>query len=107
MLQGRLPEFITRNYECHEWKHASAILSSDYPAEWQDIVDVLSAFRLKKSWVATGGGNKSKPSAFIDGFPGMFRSKFENRFRHSAARGSTAMRFPHPAGNRVNCAAIS
>ena len=52
MLQGRLPEFITQNYECHEWKHASAILSSDYPAEWQDIVDVLSAFRRKKSWVA-------------------------------------------------------
>ena len=89
MLQGRLPEFITQNYECHEWKHASAILSSDYPAEWQDIVDVLSAFRLKKSWVATGGGNKSKLSAFIDGFLGK-RGWIEKQFQYCHRGGQGA-----------------
>jgi hypothetical protein len=28
----------------------------------------LLTFRLRKSWIATGGGNKSKLSGFIDGF---------------------------------------
>jgi hypothetical protein len=80
MLTKRLPEFIQRNYECHEWKHASAILSQDFPSEWQDILDLLTTFRLRKSWIATGGGNKSKLSAFIDGFLAE-RGWVEKQFR--------------------------
>lgn len=68
MLMSRLPTFVKDNYECHEWKHASAILSQDFPSEWADLLDVLCAFRLKKSWISQGGGNKSKLSSFIDGF---------------------------------------
>jgi hypothetical protein len=63
-----LPSFILNHYEIHEWKHACAILSRDFPNEWTDIVDVLTAFRLKKSWLTVGGGRKSKVSAFIDNF---------------------------------------
>lgn len=68
MLHSRLPAFIRDSYECHEWKHASAILSQDFPSEWKDVVDLLMAFRLRKSWIMTGGGNKSKLSGFIDDF---------------------------------------
>lgn len=68
MLRDRLPAFVRDNYECHEWKHASAILSLDFPSEWQDLLDLLTTFRLQKAWIATGGGNKSKLSGFIDGF---------------------------------------
>ncbi len=68
MLPDRLPAFIRDHYECHEWKHASAILSQDFPAEWADLIDLLTTFRLRKSWIASGGGNKSKLSGFIDGF---------------------------------------
>lgn len=53
-------------YEVHEWRHASAILMKDFPAEWNDIVEVLTAFRLKKSAIAIGGGNKSDVSRAID-----------------------------------------
>ena len=42
MLNDRLPQFIRDNYECHEWKHASAILTQDFPSEWQDLLDILS-----------------------------------------------------------------
>jgi len=66
MLRDRLPQFIAEHYEVHEWKHASAIMSSDFPHEWTDILDVLTSFRLRKSWIAQGGGNKSKVSEFID-----------------------------------------
>ncbi|NBZ88135.1 BglII/BstYI family type II restriction endonuclease [Stagnihabitans tardus] len=70
MLQKRLPPFVAENYECHEWKHASAILSQDFPQEWADIMAVLTALRLKKSWIAVGGGNKSKLAGFFDAFLG-------------------------------------
>ena len=49
MLGDRLPEFVRQNYECHEWKHASAILTQDFPDEWRDVMDVLTAFRLRRS----------------------------------------------------------
>lgn len=68
MLQSRLPPFVRENYECHEWKHASAILSQDFPSEWQDLLDLLGAFRIRKSWITKGGGNKSQLASFIDGF---------------------------------------
>ena len=62
-----LPQFIRDNYEVHEWKHACAILSHDFPSEWQDICAVLSDFRLMRSWITVGGGRKSKVSEGIDG----------------------------------------
>lgn len=68
MLKERLTPFIRDHYECYEWKHASAILTQDFPAEWADLVDVLTALRIKRSWVTSGGGNKSQISTFIDGF---------------------------------------
>ena len=63
-----LPAFVGTNYEVHEWRHAGAILRHDFPDEWQDVVDVLQAFRLKKTWIVNPGGRKSKVSAFIDEF---------------------------------------
>ena len=67
MALNVLPKFIRTNYEVHEWRHASAILAKDFPNELHEIVDVLSRFRLQKSWIATGGGNKSPISHWIDG----------------------------------------
>lgn len=68
MLATRLPGFVQAHYECHEWKHASAILSQDFPREWRDVLDVLTSFRLKKSYIVEAGGRKSKVSAYIDNF---------------------------------------
>ncbi|MDY0384145.1 BglII/BstYI family type II restriction endonuclease [Trichlorobacter sp.] len=61
-----LPEYIRQNYEVHEWKHACAILKSDFTTEWHDIISVLTEFRLKKSWITVGGGRKSKVAESID-----------------------------------------
>lgn len=61
-----LPQFVRDNYEVHEWKHACAILKEDFPNEWDDILAVLSDFRLHKSWITNPGGRKSKVSEFID-----------------------------------------
>lgn len=62
-----IPRRLRSLYEVHEWRHASAILASDFPREWGDILAVLSGFRLKKSAIVVGGGGKSLVSQAIDG----------------------------------------
>lgn len=66
MTKDLLPSYLLESYEVHEWQHACAILKNDFPGEWKDIVDVLTAFRFHKSWITVGGGRKSKVSEAID-----------------------------------------
>jgi len=61
-----LPDFLRNHFEVHEWKHACAILKTDFPDEWADIIAVLTDFRLRKSWLEVGGGSKSKVASWID-----------------------------------------
>lgn len=63
-----LPRSIRENYEVHEWKHACAILKHDFKEEWRDLVSLLEEFELKKSWITTPGGRKSKVAEHIDSF---------------------------------------
>tara|TARA_R110002049_G_scaffold50370_3_gene143079 strand:- start:120589 stop:121191 length:603 start_codon:yes stop_codon:yes gene_type:complete len=65
------PEFsaeIDHKFEIHEWGHAIAILKTDFPREWKDLIDLLQQFRLCKSWITQPGGRKSRVSAHIDQF---------------------------------------
>jgi hypothetical protein len=66
MALNDFPKEMVENYEIHEWRHASAILRTDFRAEWDDILSVLRNFRLRKSHIAIGGGGKSKVSGSID-----------------------------------------
>lgn len=66
MAISKLPPFIREHYEVHEWRHALAVLRQDFPVEYSDICAVLEGFRLNKSWIAVGGGRKSKVSDWID-----------------------------------------
>jgi hypothetical protein len=62
-----IPEFIRECYEIKEWRHASAILQNDFSPEWNDIVEVLTEFRLFRSEVVAKGGRKSRISGRLDG----------------------------------------
>ncbi len=77
---NKLPQFIREHYECHEWKHAIAILQNDFPKEWEDIVSLLQTFRLKKHWIVTPGGRKTELANYIDIFMGK-RGWVEKGFR--------------------------
>jgi len=61
-----IPDFLRDHYEIREWRHASAVLARDFPEQWADIMAVLGEFRLKKSHIIVGGGNKSKVANTID-----------------------------------------
>ena len=67
-MNSQIPPFVQDHYEVHEWRHACAILREDFPDEWDDIIAVAQEFRLRKSWITTGGGAKSEVSRFIDTF---------------------------------------
>ena len=66
MAIGALPSFIRKNYEIHEWRHASAVLYTDFREEWSDIIAVLTEFRVRKSAISVKGGGKSLVSGWID-----------------------------------------
>jgi hypothetical protein len=63
-----LPERVRRCYEIHEYRHAYAVLATDFAAELADIGAALDAFQLAKSEIVVGGGGKSKITARFDGF---------------------------------------
>ncbi len=65
-LPKKIPYDISEKYEVHEWRHALAVLQTDYPQEWQDVVKVLRSFRLLKSEIVASGGRKTKIAERLD-----------------------------------------
>jgi len=62
-----VPELVQEKFEIFDWRNAAAILSVVDTAEWNEILSVLSAFRLPHSALAVGGGNRSQISRALDG----------------------------------------
>lgn len=93
MTIAGLPLFIVQNYEVHEWRHACAILRQDFPQEYEDICDVLSRFRLRKSHIAVQGGRKSRVAEWIDSEFGK-KGWRERRFRTSIQVDDTVTESP-------------
>lgn len=63
-----LPTDVLGRYECHEWRNGTAVLREAHPPEWSDLLAMLRGFRLCQSWIASGGGSKSKVSQWVDNF---------------------------------------
>ena len=66
MALDQLPKFIRDNYTHKEWRHAPSILATDFPTLYADICDVLTRFRLRKSWIVVGGGSKTQIASWLD-----------------------------------------
>jgi restriction endonuclease BglII len=61
-----VPPKLRRLYHVHEWRNAAGVLTTACPTEWKDIITVLSEFRLYRSEVKVGGGNRSPISRRLD-----------------------------------------
>jgi len=61
-----LPQNILDNYKVIEHRHACAILKKDFPDEWNDLIRVLTNFKLLKSHIARPGGSKSRIPGVIE-----------------------------------------
>lgn len=79
-----IPTDIAADYQVEEWRNATGVLETAHPQEWQDIQDVLRAFRFRRSEILKGGGRKSVIAERIDGFltnRGWAEKKFETKIR--------------------------
>jgi hypothetical protein len=63
-----IPQNLHGKYTFAERDHACAILATDFRSEFQDLLDCLAAFKLKKSDILTPGGGRSPIPIAIDGF---------------------------------------
>lgn len=62
-----VPDDLRQLYHVDEWRNAAGVLATACPAEWQEIIDVLRAFRLRRSEIVAAGGAKSPIARQIDG----------------------------------------
>lgn len=53
-------------YHVKEWRNATGVLTTACPGEWVEILEVLRAFRLRRSHVQAAGKNRSPISKGID-----------------------------------------
>ena len=77
-----VPEDLRRLYKVREWRNATGVLQTACPNEWADIVEILRAFKLKKSEVLLAGGGLSPISQQINGAfdsRGWKEKKFETK----------------------------
>ena len=63
-----IPALVLQKFEIVETHHSAAILLADFPAEWSDLMSMLSEFTLRRSHIMTPGGRKSSISGSIDDF---------------------------------------
>ncbi|MBI3456777.1 MAG: restriction endonuclease [Candidatus Rokubacteria bacterium] len=63
-----IPAALRERYEVPERHHACAVLRTDFPAEWRDILAALGQLRLPRSHIVAAGGAKSPISKGINGF---------------------------------------
>lgn len=78
------PPSIFNNYEIREWRHASAILATDFPVEFAEVMQVLDNFRLLRSEITAAGKNKSPIARRLDTAlygMGWVEKSFDTRYR--------------------------
>ena len=86
-----LPEDLQELYEIHDYKHAAAILSKEFPLEFAEICLALRTFRFSKNDILQEGGNESNiPKLFSD----------TNKFRHGVGFGEVSQSSSTPSGNK-------
>jgi len=62
-----LPRELSELYEIHDYKHAAAILSNEFPDLFVEISEALMSFRFNESDILEQGGNESRiPKLFSD-----------------------------------------
>lgn len=61
-----VPPDIRERFHVKEWRNATGVLATACPEEWADVQAVLRGFRLLRSEILVGGGNRSLISQRID-----------------------------------------
>jgi len=57
--QNYIPEDIAALYDVHDYKHAAAIISKEFPNEFKELCVALRSFRFTIKDLISAGGNES------------------------------------------------
>ncbi len=60
--KDHIPEDISKLYKIHDYKHAAAILSKEFPEGFEDICKALRTFRFTTEHITIPGGSKRPPA---------------------------------------------
>lgn len=64
-IELHVPADLRDLYEVHEYRHAAALLFSEFPALYGELCDALREFRFSEVQIVAGGGNESQiPKTF-------------------------------------------
>lgn len=83
MALDLIPADLRARFSFTERDHATAILKTDFPTEFDDLCIVLRGFKLKKTEILTPGGGRSPISANIDrafGIRGWKEKMFDTKY---------------------------
>ncbi len=65
--EDHVPADVREFYDVYDYKHAAAILSTEFPSEFGEICAALKKFRFTQEDITTPGGNESRiPKKFSD-----------------------------------------
>ena len=59
-------ETLIAGWRCYDWRNARALLEHKFFAEWKDLLEVLSVFRLTHTQLSAKGGNKTEIAGSLD-----------------------------------------
>ena len=79
-----IPDDLRQLYHVDEWRNAAGVLTTACPEEWQEIVEVLRTFKLRRSEIVAAGGAKSPIARQIDG--GFYARGWEEKQFSTAIR---------------------
>lgn len=68
MAIDAIPTDLRTRFRFKEWNHAAGVLMADFPNEWNDLVDCLREFTLRRSWIIVGGGGRSAIPIALDSY---------------------------------------
>jgi len=94
-----VPADLRELYHVKEWRNATGVLETACPDEWRDVQEVLREFRLLRSEVLVGGGNRSLVSRRID--EALYRRGWKEKAFATTIEVDT-QRFPSPT-HAVDC----
>ena len=64
-IELHVPSDLRSLYEVYEYRHAAALLYTEFPAHYAEICDALREFRFSRAQLTESGGNESEiPKTF-------------------------------------------
>ena len=65
-IELHVPEDLRNLYEVYEYRHAAALLYSEFPDLYKELCDGLRAFRFTRRQLENGGNEREIPKIFSD-----------------------------------------